>query len=193
MEPWEAYQIYLGLKLHFNSDYDYNRYDGRTSASKASFIKRKDRNFFAKVARKYGESTKDYFISNFVLSPKGWLGDFNETNYNEWIKYKQSLTYNFMNDMQYLFTQVEKFDEIFSCNSGQHPLLLKQFLAKRISLETMVILQSLVGYIKGIDKSLKGDIIWPDVRRLIVKYGAFLTFDREKCRVQLLKLTKEYF
>ena len=70
MEAWEAYQMYLGLKLHFTTDYDYTRYGGKTSASKASFLKRRDRNYFAKVARKYNKETEDYFISNFVVSPK---------------------------------------------------------------------------------------------------------------------------
>jgi len=193
MESWEAYQMYLGLKLHFNSDYDYVRYGGKTSATKSSFLKRKDRNFFARVARKYGESTKDYYISNFVKSPKGWLGDFNEDNYNQWKKYRQSLTYNFINDMSVVFMQVENFNSIFSCQTGQHPVILRNYLAKRISLETMVILQGLVGYVKQLDKELKDDLVWPDVRRMVVKYGAFLNYDKEKCRVQLLKLVKESF
>lgn len=193
MEAFDAYRMYLGLKLHFNTDYDYIRYGGKTSASKASFINRRDRHFFARVARKYGESTQDYFISNFVASPKGWLGDFNETNYNTWLKHKQSLTYNFIQDMSVVFMQVEDFNSIFSCQNGQHPLLLKNFLAKRISLETMVILQGLLNYVKQFDKELKDDLVWPDNRRLIVKYGAFLNYDKEKCKVQLLKLVKETF
>jgi hypothetical protein len=193
MEAFDAYRMYLGLKLHFTTDYDYTRYGGKTSASKASFLKRRDRNFFARVARKYGESTQDYFISNFVCSPKGWLGDFNEDNYNKWMKHKQSLTYNFINDMSFLFSQISEFDEIFSCNSGQHPVLLKNFLAKRISLESMVILQGLLNYVKQFDEDLKHDLVWPDNRRLIVKYGAFLSFDKQKCKTQLLKLVKETF
>ena len=193
MEAWEAYQMYLGLKLHFTTDYDYNRYGGRTSATKASFLKRKDRNFFARVARKYDESTQDYFVSNFVQSPKGWLGDFNETNYNNWKKYKQSLTYNFITDMSFLFGQISHFDDIFSLQTGQHPVLLKNFLAKRISLETMVILQGLLNYVKRFDEGMKDDLVWPDKRRLIVKYGAFLEYDKQKCKDQLLKLIKETF
>jgi len=193
MEAFDAYRMYLGLKLHFTTDYDFTRYGGKTSASKASFLKRRDRNFFARVARKYGESTQDYFISNFVCSPKGWLGDFNETNYNNWVKNKQSLTYNFINDMSFLFSQVSEFDEIFSCNSGQHPVLLKNFLAKRISLESMVILQGLLNYVKQFDEELKHDLVWPDNRRLIVKYAAFLSFDKQKCKSQLLRLVKETF
>ena len=193
MEAWEAYQMYLGLKLHFTTDYDYTRYGGKTSASKASFLKRKDRSFFARVARKYGESTQDYFISNFVCSPKGWLGDFKEENYLKWSKNKQALTYNFITDMRFLFSQISHFDDIFSCQNGQHPVLLKNFLAKRISLETMVILQGLLNYVKQFDKELKDDLVWPDNRRLVVKYGAFLNYDKQKCKVQLLKLIKETF
>jgi hypothetical protein len=193
MEAFDAYRMYLGLKLHFTTDYDYTRYGGKTSASKASFLKRRDRNFFARVARKYGASTQDYFISNFVCSPKGWLGDFNEDNYNKWMKHKQSLTYNFINDMSFLFSQVSEFDEIFSCNSGQHPVLLKNFLAKRISLESMVILQGLLNYVKQFDEDLKHDLVWPDNRRLIVKYTAFLEFNQQKCKTQLLRLVKETF
>ena len=193
MEAWEAYQMYLGLKLHFTSDYDYTQYGGRTRASKASFIKRKDRYFFARVARKYGESTQDYFISNFVHSPKGWLGDFSEDNYLKWSKNKQSLTYNFITDMSLLFSQISHFDDIFSLQTGQHPVLLKNFLAKRISLETMVILQGLLNYVKRFDEGMKDDLVWPDNRRLIVKYGAFLKYDKQKCKDQLLKLIKETF
>jgi hypothetical protein len=193
MEAFDAYRMYLGLKLHFTTDYDYTRYGGKTSASKASFLKRRDRNFFARVARKYGASTQDYFISNFVCSPKGWLGDFNEDNYNKWMKHKQSLTYNFINDMSFLFSQVSEFDEIFSCNSGQHPVLLKNFLAKRISLESMVILQGLLNYVKQFDEDLKHDLVWPDNRRLIVKYTAFLEFNQQKCKTQLVRLVKETF
>lgn len=193
MEAFDAYRMYLGLKLHFTTDYDYERYGGKTSATKHSFLKRKDRNFFAKVARKYGESTEDYFVSNFVCSPKGWLGDFNETNYNNWMKYRQSLTYNFINEMSFLFSQIENFDELFSCQKGKHPVLLRNYLAKRINLQSMVILQGLVNYVKQFDKELKDDLVWPDSRRLIVKYGTFLNYDKEKCKVQLLKLIKETF
>ena len=193
MEGWQAYQMYLGLKLHFTSDYDYTQYGGKTRASKASFLKRKDRYFFARVAKKYDDKTLEYFVANFVKSPKGWLGDFKEENYLEWSKNKQSLTYNFITDMSLLFSQISDFDDIFSLQTGQHPVLLKNFLAKRISLETMVILQGLLNYVKQFDEDLKDDLVWPDNRRMIVKYAAFLNYDKQKCKTQLLKLIKETF
>jgi hypothetical protein len=193
MEAWEAYQMYLGLKLHFTTDYDYKKYGGKTSATKASFFKRKDRYFFARVARKYDTKTQEYFVSNFVKSPKGWLGDFKEENYLEWSKNKQSLTYNFITDMSFLFEQVDDFDSIFSLQTGKHPVLLKNFLAKRISLETMVILEGLLSYVKRFDEGMKDDLVWPDSRRLIVKYATFLDYDSQKCKTKLLQLLKETF
>ena len=193
MEAWDCYLMYIGLKLHFTTDYDYKKYSGKTSATKASFLKRRDRNFFAKTARKYDDKTLDYFIANFSKSPKGYIGDFNEENYMEWSKTKQSLSYNFLNDMSLLCLQVDNFNSIFSCYNGQHSVLLKNFLAKRIRLETMVILEGLLSYVKQHDEDMKHDLIWPDARRLIVKYGVFLSYDRKKCKSQLLKLIKETF
>ena len=190
MESWEAYQMYLGLKLHFTSDYDYKRYGGKTSASKSSFLKRKDRNFFSRVVRKYEGKELDFFLSNFIKQPKGYIGDFKEENYIEWSKNQQSLTYNFVKDMSHLVSQ-ESFDNIFKCESGKHPTLVKSYLAKRISLETMVILQSLVNYMKQFDRDLKQDLIWPDIRRMVTKYSSFLSFDKQKCKMKLLQLLKE--
>ena len=34
VDPFKAYMIYMGLKAHFNSDYDYVKYGGKTSAGK---------------------------------------------------------------------------------------------------------------------------------------------------------------
>ena len=95
--------------------------------------------------------------------------------------------------MNILFPQVEDFESIFSCNNGQHSVLLKNFLAKRITVETMVILNGLLNYVKKWDKELHDDLVWPDVRRLVVKYGAFMNYDIHKCRLQLIKTVEENF
>ena len=92
-----------------------------------------------------------------------------------------------------IFSKVsqESFDNIFKCESGKHPTLIKSYLAKRISLETMGILQSLVNYMKQFDGDLKQDLIWPDIRRMVTKYSSFLCFDKQKCKMKLLQLLKE--
>ena len=42
MDAFSAYKIYMGLKAHFNSTYDFKKYGGKTTASKSSYLKRKD-------------------------------------------------------------------------------------------------------------------------------------------------------
>ena len=192
MEAYDAYKIYHALKLHFTSDYDYTKYNGKANASVDSFLKRNDRPFFGKVARKYKDDTKDFFISNFIVNPKGWIGNFNEENYLNWKKRNQSLKYNYKSELVELFHKVETFDEIFQGN-GQHPLLLKQLMSKRISLETVSILESILGFCRGFDKEIEETIVWPDRKKLIKNYSNLLTIDVNEYRMVTMNLTKEHF
>mgnify|MGYP001418296464 FL=1 len=192
MEAYDAYKIYHALKLHFTSDYDYNKYNGKANVSVDSFLKRNDRPFFGRVSRKYKDDTRDFFISNFVVNPKGWVGNFNDENYLNWKKRNQSLKYNYKSELTELFHRVSTFDEIFH-NGSQHPLLLKQFMAKRISIETVAILESLLGFCSRFDKQIEENIVWPDRKKLILNYSNLLTIDVNEYRVVTMNLTKEYF
>ena len=97
MEAYDAYKIYHALKLHFNSEYDYNKYNGKAKVTVDSYLKRKDKPFFARVARKYltSHNTKEFFVSNFIVNPKGWIGDFNEQNHLDYRKRVESLNYTY--------------------------------------------------------------------------------------------------
>ena len=192
MEAYDAYKIYHALKLHFTSNYDYTKYNGKANASVDSFLKRNDRPFFGKVARKYKDDTKAFFISNFIVNPKGWVGNLNEENYLNWKKRNQSLKYNYKSELVELFHKVESFDEIFQGN-GQHPLLLKQLMSKRISLETVSILESILGFCRGFDKEIEETIVWPDRKKLIKNYSNLLTIDVNEYRIVTMNLTKEHF
>ena len=164
MEAYDAYKIYHALKLHFTTSYDYTKYNGKANVSVDSFLKRKDRPFFGKVARKYKDDTKDFFISNFIVNPKG-VGNFNDENYLNWKKRNQSLKYNYKSELVELFHKVEAFDEIFH-SDGQHPLLLKQLMSKKTSIETVAILESLLGFCKRFDKQIQETIVWPIEKNL---------------------------
>ena len=66
-DPYEAYKVYNSIKLHFETDsYDAIRYNFKTQITPQSFFKRKDKYFFAKVAKNYGKDLVHYFVSNFV-------------------------------------------------------------------------------------------------------------------------------
>jgi|TARA_R110001592_G_scaffold38694_4_gene127578 hypothetical protein len=192
MEAYDAYKVYHALKLHFTSNYDYKKYNGKANVSVDSFLKRKDRPFFGRVARKYKDDTKDFFISNFIVNPKGWVGNFNDENYLNWKKRNQSLKYNYKTELAELFNRVETFDEIFA-SSGQHPLLLKQFMSKKTSMETVAILESLLGFCSRFDKQIKETIVWPDRKKLIKNYSNLLTNDVNEYKIITMQLIKEHF
>ena len=193
MEAYEAYKIYHALKLHFNSDYDYTKYNGKAKVTVDSYLKRKDRPFFAKVARKYmtPENTKNFFVSNFIVNPKGWVGNFNEENYSEYRKRNQSLKYNYKNELNELFQKISIFDELFHVKEGQHPLLLKQFLAKKVSLETMCIMESLLEYCKYWNEDIEEQYVWKEQEKLIKNYSSVLTFDKSLYKIITMSTLKE--
>ena len=72
-------------------------------------------------------------------------------------------------------------------------MLLKQFMSKRISIETVCILERLIGYCKTWDKKIDEDIVWPDRKKLITNYENLLTIDVNEYRVITMQLTKEHF
>ena len=81
---------------------------------------------------------------------------------------------------------------ILPSNTGQHPLLLKEYLGKRVSLETMIVLDNHVEFSKRWDKELEwDDFVWPDVKKLMKNYKGVLTINADKYRMKLLKLIEE--
>ena len=197
VEGYDAYKIYIALKSHFSSkSYDYIKYHGKTSATKKSFLSRQDRGFFGKVARNYKEETETFFIANFLASPRGWIGDFNDDNYKKYVERNKDVFETFKTDIEYLTNIVgskpKDFEEIFRCEKGQHPLLLKQYMAKNICLETLCILEKGLGFCDAFDSDIEEDMIWPIKKNLIIKSQPLVVDDSE-CRLKTFEVVKEYF
>ena len=191
MTPVETYQSYLALKLHFEGKYDYFKYGGKTSASAESFEKRKDKFKFVKLSTKLSDpQILDYYLANFIRGKK-WIGDFDKTNWLEHKKVNQSLEYVYENDIEKLLTLVEEFDILFRVGEGTHPKLVKAYLGKKVSLETLVILEKVLHYREKFDAKISETYIWPKVSLLIKKYEPFLQIDVRAFRMKTLSLVKE--
>ena len=191
MTDYEAYQNYLAMKLHFGGDYDYFKYGGKTSASAESFEKRKDKFKFVKLSTKLSDpQILDYYLANFIRGKK-WIGDFDKTNWLEHKKVNQSLEYVYQNDIEKLLTIAENFDILFKVGEGNHPKLVKAYLGKKVSLETLVILEKVLHYREQFDAKISETYIWPKVSLLIKKYEPFLQIDVRAFRMKTLTLVKE--
>jgi len=191
VEPIDVYLIYCAMKAHFGKgDYDYIKYGGKTKISRKSFWKRKDRHFFVKISKKYSNSktVQNWFLANFIQDKKGYIANFNDKNYELWKNKYENFLDEFVMEMRPL---VYDFEPLFEQKNYEHPKLLKEYLGKRVSIETMIILDELLEYGNKWDKNLSKDIVWPDIKKLMNNYKRFLTIDIKQCRIQLLNLIEE--
>jgi hypothetical protein len=190
MNGFEVYKLYLAIKLHFTSDsYNYFTFNGKTRTTLQSFEKRRDKYFFKKLGTKFSsDELIQYFVSHFVQNGDTWIGDIsrieNSSIYVEWLKKIQSMSFVFSGDMDHLLSDTD-FEGIFKVESA-HPLLIKKYLSKSISLETLVILNQLLNFIKDFDKTICDPIVWPDLKRKVLKYEPFLLIDKPKYKQILL-------
>ena len=188
VSPFDTYKAYLGLKNHFTKDkYDYHRYGGKSRASLESFYKRKDRFFFEKLSRQKDDSEViEFFVSNFVScdDPQSlWIGEIvrnGEQNYTDWKRRLQSLSYTFKSEIENVFSD-EDFDGMFKIEGTRHPQIVKEHLAKNLSLESLVILNKILGFKKQFDSKLD-DPVWKFLSMRIDKYDSFIHIDIFKYR-----------
>jgi len=191
-DPFESYKLYNALKLHFESDsYDALKYNFKTSVKATSFFKRKDKYFFAKLAKTYERDLKEFYIANFKNDVK-YVGDMlnegGERYYRDHKKVMESLSYQFENDINKLNDMDVEFDSLLIAEENNHPLIIRLWMQEEIQLETIVILDSLTGFIERENKKITDTIIWPDIHRKITKYKPFVKFNKDKC-IDLLKKT----
>ena len=190
--PFEVYQKYLSLKQHFNrEEYDYFKFKGRVRANESSFEKRKDRHHFVRLSKIYkDEELTKFLVSNFVKTKDMWVGNITSPvgrdNYIAWKAKIQSLPYVFENEIESLFDENEKFNIIFDVEDGQHPPMLRYVFGEEVSLETFIILDSILHFIPDFNEKIQETVIWPDLYSMCIKYEPFLNVKKQKY-VDILK------
>jgi hypothetical protein len=150
-----------------------------------SFENRKDKFHFYKLSKR--KEAKDLILANMLVSPDSWIGDLLEPKaenvYKDWLKRKQSLTYQFKSDINELD---EDYNANFYVDRGQHPKLLKLYMMKRVSLESLIILCELSKCLRYWEKNISDTVVFPDINNLVRKYRPFLDYDKDKMRKILL-------
>ena len=192
MTGYEAFALYHTLKLHFTSDYDYFKYNGKCNISPTTFENRKDKYHFYKLSRKY--TNKDEFanfvIANLFENSKAWAGDLLQEEADIIFKERQriqpALSYIFENDCRVIFDDVEPNDVLKT--NGDHPKLLTMALRKEIAPETLIILNAILQFLPMWDKKITDTIRWPEYRQRLLKYASFLTLDIVKYKLILRKI-----
>jgi hypothetical protein len=179
--------MYIAVKNHFTKpSYDFFKYHGKTNISKESFMSRKDKYQFHKLARLYkADEMRDFLVSNFIKEDM-WIGtllqDEAEDNYGTHKGTLQSLSYNFGNEVEKAFSTVAKPDDIFAVEKGGEPHIVNLYMQGEVSIYTLVLLDEFVGFVKKFDKKLGDDFIWSKLSFKLKKLRPFLDFDKEKIK-----------
>lgn len=190
MKPYDSYKLYMSIKMHFESDtYDCIKYNYKTSVTEKSFWKRRDKFHFAKLANKFDRPSEliNFFVSQFA-SEKKWVGDMltDEDTWTQWQRRNQSLTYTFEQDINKLYERVNNFDELFKPTFSPYPTVVYYYMQGEISLETVVILDKMLGFTKKL--CVSDTIIWPEMKKRIQKYSTFVNPDLEKMKKIVLRV-----
>jgi hypothetical protein len=192
MDGFEVYKTYLALKLHFSKDnYNFFTFNGKSRASLKSFENRKDKYFFKKLGVKYNEKEiVNFLLSHFLKDSNCWIGNISvnkSKTYSEWKNKIQSMSFVFQEEMDKLSDIEENFDTLFKVYDGKHPIILKEYLAGNVSLESMVILHKSINYLPYFSKKISDPIVWPEIKKMIIKYEPFLDLDQTKYKRILVK------
>ena len=202
MTGYEAFGIYQALKLHFTTEsYDYFKYNGKTNISITTFENRKDKYHFYKLSRKCNnvDDLINFVVANFVEDEKSWVGNLlmeqADMNYRKRQKVIQSLSYTFENDCKVIFEHCKLKSDDCKLNpnevlktDGDYPILLTKTLQKDIQIETLCILNEILGFFPMWTNKIDDTIRWPEYRRKCIKYTAFLPKDVVKYKLILKKL-----
>ena len=194
-EGFNAYKLYLAVKNHITTNYDFFKYNGKVNAKEDSFLKRRDKFFLAKLQRKYNnDQLRDLFVSNFADGEDFWIGNVltqkAESVYTEWKARQMKLSYILEQDLKFLLDYYNErnldFNSLFVMENG-HPILLQCVLRNDIYVETMIIIDRVLNYSRRWNKVLD-DPVWTEFKKRMDKYSPFVLFEAEKGKKILRKV-----
>jgi hypothetical protein len=198
MTGYETFGLYQALKLHFTQEsYDFFKYNGKTNVSVTTFENRKDKYHFYKLSRRLTqkEDMIDFIVANLVEDEKTWVGSLlmqeSEVNYRKHQKVIQSMSYTFENDCKLIFRDCILNPNEVLMTDGDYPVLLKKALQKSVNIESMCLLNNMLGFVPMWSKKIADTIHWPNYRMKLLKYSAFIPKDDVKYKLILKKVLNE--
>ena len=179
-----AYMLFLALRTHFTSaKYDFFQFKGKLRTTKETYNRRHDKYFFEKLAKEYdAEQLRDFFVAN-LLNDKHYitelLDDSAVENFTNYIRRRQSLSYNFTNELDRIFRH--GITNPFVVNDNDYPYIVGLYLRGVISPETVIIINDYISFFSKFDKYIgETDPIWSKISLKLTKYRPFLKYDRDK-------------
>jgi len=187
--------MYMALKHHFDpsSSYDFFKYEGRLRwLTPQKYELRPDKWFCHGLSKLYPDNATCLFFlaSNFFEGNTTWVRDLlseeSKIIFQDKLKIKESLEYEVTQDLNIalagpdgtLTTQALK--DALRVVKGRHPTLLTGALQGSIRKETLIVLNSLIGFLPVWEKKISDTILFPPFKHKCVSYEPFLCIDKKK-------------
>jgi len=181
MDGFKAFKYYTALKLHFSSP-KFNVFvnKGRVKGSHTTFLLRNDSGLFERLAKMFSTDKEliQYIASNFMYGNPNMVYDASEgmDNYKEYQRRKQSITRIFQDDLSTIMNSGSKYQDF---SGHKIPDVIQLYLSKKITLETLVILDDLDGIVEQLRKGthipliLGEELLKIEKSKGFVKYSAY--------------------
>lgn len=174
----------MALNNHFfQTTYDYFLYSGKVNIKPETYHKKRpdEKYRYEKLGKKfpYIEELENFIVSNMLSAKKRiWIGNLTsgiaDDVYLQWQGKTQSLQYNFSNDIKFLLNSCNSLNNIFKSEDNNHPEIIKSLMRENITLESFVILEICLEFIKKLDKKLGDDRNWMMIKNKTIKYKPFI-------------------
>lgn len=176
----DVFKDYCGIKVHFNEwGFNWNP-DRSLNLNAASFVKRKDKSFFYRLAEiKKGSRPEwiEYLISGFMGNRHSWIGDlfddYAEDRHAARMKNRRALGYHFRVDAENIKNHLEQtgmpFTDLLKVGRSQ-PRIFEERVAGGITEESLAILD----YFFGFTRQETENMLWSETRLKINKYSRLL-------------------
>lgn len=191
MNGFQAYKYYMAIKLHFTKD-DFSVFvnRGHVRVKYESYLKRNDYQLFERAARQHDDREFiQYVAANFMYNNPDVIYDEQAgvENFQEFNRRKQSMTRIFENDVDLIVNE--------GYNLGNEPLtsseipgIVQLFLAGKVSVETMSILNDINQLLDNFtDNSLVNLMVGNDLRRARKAKG-FVKYNKDR----IMKVYNKY-
>lgn len=178
MDAFTLYKRYIAMKSHFNKwNYDYFEHRDLIRTPKEKFEARGDHKMFHVLARK--PKPMQILLANLSANPDKHISEIlsDQDTFIDFQRRMYSISYIFQNDLTELNVDLAS---NFFVHPSKHPVLMRLYLAKRISIESASLLLEFSGNQDYWKEMSEGDLLFTDVTRRLVKYAPFLRYTKKE-------------
>lgn len=182
-QGYEAYKLYLALQRHFSTSYCFFKYNGKVKVSKEAYQRRNDVFSFEKLVKIVPqEDLVDFYVAHFLKNNKEWIRNMSKQGLEKYRSVFKNLPIKFKEDLEYIKLYDPR--EMLKSTSSEIPLIHDKVMCGDLSIESIIILDSIYPFVEKHEEKVNISFVWPDHIEKIKKYKPFVL---QKIQLDLYK------